>query len=116
MKKESWAVAMYQSGTHLVTRNDYANPYYYVYADKRYEVCEQLSDWLNNGIVPEWANGLKVADDYEFAVVGDEGIHITVIGPMVLPKNDNGNLNWREDDSDCAKKERTKLVTFLLQN
>jgi len=110
----SWHFESFGSGTHIVKSVDANYPYCYVYADNRRDVCIDLENWLNHAKIPEWANTLKVSDHGEDYLVGDFGISITIIGPMVLPPNDDGRLNWQTCPSENSKKLRRQLRDRLL--
>lgn len=102
----------YQSGTHIVTRDNFGELDYYVYADDRYSVCKEIVRWLNNGVVPSWGKSLERISDV--SCKGDDGISISTVGPMVLPPCDNGALAWRPDESGEARKKRFNLIGVLL--
>jgi len=106
-----WETITYGSGTHIVTRNDFEKPHYYVYADKRYEVCKELEAWLNGGPDPRWR--FKLVRWTDESVKGPEGIHIYTTGPFILPPDDNGALNWQVDPD--KKQERMALIDKLLE-
>jgi len=111
-----WHVNMYQSGTHVVTTDNIDKPHYYVYAEKRYEVCNQLCDWLNGKIEePEWMKDLKINPKSNESCTGPNGINISAVGPMVLPKDDNGRLNWQTDMSEKMMNERIKIIDNLIR-
>ena len=109
--EEKWGTITYQSGTHIVKKyDDIQTPHYYVYADERYKVCKELQNWLNWGNDPDWRAKLTRCTDE--SVDGPDGIHISAVGPMVLPKNDNGALNWQIDPN--KKQDRIKLIDKLM--
>ena len=109
-----WATRMYTSGTHIVTTGGH-HPHYYVYADKRYEVCKQLENYLNGGPRPDWMDQLEIHPDTEEACTGPDGIDISAVGPMILPADDNGALNWIQDYSVGMKHMRKKIINDLLK-
>jgi len=79
-------------------------------------VCIQLENWLNHQLVPEWARYLTLIGEVNGCLpraTGPDGIDITIIGPMVLPENDNGRLNWQTDMIDSAKELRAKCLKLL---
>lgn len=112
---ENWEVRIYESGTHIVTRNNLRKPHLYVYADKRRDVCHELKNWLNGNKEPEWLQHLKIHKDSKEACIGPDGIDISAVGPLILPDNDNGKLNWQTDMSKKAKQDRVELIDKLLK-
>lgn len=113
---EKWEFRQFQSGTHIVTRQEHNKPHYYIYADERFKICEDLTAWLNSGLKlrPLWADSLKF-DDSETALLGSNGIHLLSIGPMILPDNDNGRLAWRESILSLDVKNRKELLFNLIK-
>jgi hypothetical protein len=109
MKEKEWHIITYQSGTHIVTRNN-GNPHYYVYADERYQVCKELQEWLNGGSDPEWRTQLERCSPE--GVDGPNGIHIYSTGPFILPPADHGALNWQVDLD--KKQDRIDLIDKLI--
>jgi hypothetical protein len=66
--------------------------------------------------MPLWALELKRHPDTDTSLITDSGISITATGPMVLPENDNGALNWMQSTSDEHKEARDRLIDNLLFN
>lgn len=108
-----WRYESYQSGTHVVISDKPGWPHYYVYADSRSEVCQDLRDWLNGGERPVWASTLKLHEKSKECCVGKYGIEISAVGPMVLPQGDNGRLGWQTDETKSA--ERQMLINNLMK-
>ena len=124
-----WVVQTYMSGTHIVTRNMIDEPHYYVYADKRYQVCCELRDWLNGKIKePDWLKSLQYHPNTKETCIGEDGIDIAATGPMILPPDDNGVSGhdcrtWSEEsmcpivssvNSDCLYTETLELADSRL--
>jgi len=110
MDKEQWGVTIYQSGTHIVTRNNPTKPHYYVHADDRRKVCVGLKEWLNGGESPEWRKSLRRSG--KESVTGPNGIDIYATGPFILPPDDNGALNWGIDPA--KELDRVELIDRLI--
>jgi hypothetical protein len=111
-EEEKWETLTYQSGTHIVKKyDDIQTPHYYVYADKRYEVCKELQNWLNWDNDPDWR--AKLVRCSSEGVDGPDGIHIYATGPFVLPPADNGTLNWQVDPN--KKQDRIELIDKLME-
>jgi hypothetical protein len=110
---ENWVHQAFQSGTEIVKDfNTAGKPHYYVYADNRHIVCEELADYLNEVSKPPWIEKLqRTGEEY---CDGPDGIHILAVGPYVLPPDDNGALAWQQDDSEKKQKERIKLIDRLV--
>ena len=119
-----WKVESYLSGTVIVTNvEDPTSPHFYVYGktgsteSERYNIAIDLATWINYATrMPLWALELKVHPDTNTCLITDSGISITATGPMVLPENDNGALNWMESYSDENKYAREQLIKNLLFN
>lgn len=115
--KNKWTNIAFQSGTQIVTSQTEGEPHYYVYGGEssddpyRYQVCKDLCKFLNYGERPSWIETLeRMRPDN---AVGENGIHITAVGPMILPPNDNGRLNWQTDQSEESKQKRERLIDLL---
>ena len=109
-----WEVRSYQSGTYIVTR-DNGNPHYQVYADEKMEVCNQLQMFLNTNIRPSWLKELKFYQETKEACIGPNAIYISATGPMFLPQDDNGELNWQIDMSIKMVNKRKNMIKKLLR-
>ena len=108
----NWIHMSYGSGTQVVTSDDPKRPHYYVYADERSEVCEELMDFMNGGVRPAWLN--KLTRESPTSCTGPDGIKIYTTGPMVLPAKDNGSLNWKSESD--KELERIMLIDFLMKD
>lgn len=110
-----WMVESYGSGTVVVTGE--SGMYFYVRAnDEKYrrEVAIDLEVYLNHNRVPAWFETLAMRDGSETEIVGTKGISLAVSGPMVLPEDDNGKLNWVQDGSIKAVTERSRLINRIM--
>jgi hypothetical protein len=114
MKNRVWEVSRFHSGTHIVAK-DVGEPYYYVYADERYQVCGQLQVFLNGGVEPDWMEELLIENYSGESCVGPNGIMITAVGPMVLPEDDGGRLNWQTNMSSEMINKRKELIRRLVR-
>lgn len=111
MTQESkWRHMSFQSGTQIVTTNLEGQPHYYVYADERSKVCDEFVAWLNDGERPVWADSLVISET-ETECLGQEGIRILAVGPMILPPGDNGRLQWQQDST--KEDERKALIADI---
>ena len=66
--------------------------------------------------LPDWVNGLQFHPNDENTLYDGKGISIQAIGPMVLPPDDNGALNWQVDMSDKAKYDRKFLINRIFDS
>lgn len=115
----SWYVECYGSGTVIVKTNNHNIPHFYVHATEtnndviRRNTAIDLEVWLNHGRMPVWVNTLQLGSEtYEYLTNGDD-INISVVGPMMLPENDNGALNWISDISHDSQLMRLNLIMRL---
>lgn len=113
-----WQVVSHQSGTVIVTSNQNDYPHLYIHGNddnQRREIAIDLSVFLNYGrALPEWAKSLKYDGDDKTHLVGSDSIYIRTVGPMVLPEDDNGALNWQTDKSDKAQSDREFLINRIV--
>ena len=109
----------YQSGTVIVTSHEPNTPHFYVYGyddNHRRNIAVDLEIFLNHcKQLPEWVYGLYRHPDDPTTLIDGKGISISMVGPMVLPENDNGALNWQTDMSENAKKLREFLINRIFE-
>lgn len=113
-----WEVITYTSGTVIVKSELPDCPHLYIHGrndNQRRDIAIDLSVFLNYGrTLPEWAQSLKYDGDIKTHLIGSDSISINAIGPMILPEDDNGALNWQNDNSDKAKSDRVELIKRIV--
>ena len=115
-----WQMQSYGSGT-VIVKSEYSDyPHLYVYGydeNHRREIAIDLEIFLNHARkLPDWVNGLQFHPNDENTLYDGKGISIQAIGPMVLPPDDNGALNWQVDMSDKAKYDRKFLINRIFDS
>lgn len=115
-----WQMQSYGSGT-VIVKSEYSDyPHLYVYGydeNHRREIAIDLEIFLNHGRkLPDWVNGLQFHPNDENTLYDGKGISIQAIGPMTLPPDDNGALNWQFDMSDKAKHDRKFLINRIFDS
>ncbi len=112
-----WQSTFFGSGTTIVQLKEYAHkPHLYIYADSavdedrwmrdRYQMCDQLRDYMNGGDRPAWLDDIERLTETEAKSL--MGASISAVGPMV--DVDPPKCNWHTDDSDDAKNDRARLM------
>lgn len=111
-----WKFTEYQSGSCIVFSHIENYPYYYVYANEaiRRDVSIDLEVWLNHNKLPEWARNLKRHPEFNYIAIGEDNIEIIATGPMVLPPDDNGSMNWQQSNDPVHIQQRIDLIERLL--
>lgn len=115
-----WEPRYYGSGTTIVgLRLHQHKPHLYIYADAavdesrymrdRYEMCRQLTAYMNGGERPEWLDDFERLDEISSRSLC--GGQIFATGPVY--DRDPPNLFWVQDDSDDAKNDRARLMDVL---
>ena len=115
-----WEPAFYGSGTTIVHQKEYDHkPHLYIYADAsadedrymrdRYEMCYQISRYMNGGARPLWLNDFDRISETQ--AVSLSGGSILATGPSI--DADPPKLHWVQDDSDQAKSDRARLMDAL---
>lgn len=115
-----WQMQSYGSGT-VIVKSEYSDyPHLYVYGydeNHRREIAIDLEIFLNHGRkLPDWVNRLQFHPNDENTLYDGKGISISAVGPMVLPPDDNGALNWQVDMSDKAKYDRKFLINRIFDS
>lgn len=96
-----WRVEAYPSGTVVVTRGGLQEAYFYVWgaggldAQQRYQLAEDLRDWLNGGARAAWLDTLF--QDGPEQVVTEFGNIIQATGPW---HDASGQLDWKMQEGD----------------
>lgn len=78
---------------------------------KRIEMASSLCDYLNGGQTPKWLCDCYHGDGFSFKT--PLGGSVSILGPMVLPPNDNGRLAWVQDYTDNGVAVRKRLFMTL---
>ncbi len=117
----TWNATAYQSGTQTVNRAHAADrAWFYVLhlaADTegeagRYQVSNELCDWLNGGAEPWWMDFARRVD--ERTVRLPNGCDIQITGPMIDTAEPPSWGLWKEDESADAHIERGLLADCLI--
>ncbi len=68
---QAWRHDYFQSGTQIVTTGEVGQPWLYVFGpergddETRYQMCEELTGWLNGGTRPAWMADMKRKNEEE---------------------------------------------------
>ena len=115
-----WDCAFFGSGTTIVRLKEYHHkPHLYVYSDStpdedrwmrdRYDMCNQLRDFMNGGDHPVWLSDIERLTETTAEALTGASIH--AVGPMI--DADPPNMHWVTDDSDDSKDDRARLLDAL---
>jgi hypothetical protein len=80
---------------------------------RKRQMAESVAEYLNGGPRPLWLGDCERAGDRWLRT--PLGGKVAAIGPMVLPPDDSGRLNWRPCESDHSIRFR-KLLCDVLQH
>lgn len=114
---DRWSISSYQSGTHVVHRLGFHEPWFYVYEApnrSRYETCEDLCAWLNGeGPRPSWADDLIRTSEEKAVHAGlnENGVMLPImaVGPML--ESEPGRGDWTPDPAFAD--DRSRLMDRL---
>ena len=115
-----WEPQFFPSGTTVVSlKGRHRKPNLYIYADvgidedrtqrDRYEMCRQLADFLNGGDRPDWLTDFHRLGEVRLDSLA--GASISATGPSV--DRDPPNLDWVQDDSREAQRDRARLIDYV---
>ena len=115
-----WKTRTFQSGTMIVSTDDPTDPWLYVFGPggetdtmthcNRFSCCEQIRNFLNGGLRPDWLDDLERIDSSTAESL--DRTHISAAGPMIDAHPPC--LKWV--DAPGAKRKQKLLMDRLFQS